>query len=105
MRRLFGVLAALSTGVSSSLFASGMTLHIWMAEKAADDFANYYRSSHPLTKAVPSSLTQVMPRVILSVNMRIGITFSTPITTSSMSAVLISAAAPVARLLPTCWVR
>jgi hypothetical protein len=38
MRRLFGVLAALGFTVSSNLLASGMTLHIWMAEKAANEY-------------------------------------------------------------------
>jgi len=38
MRRLFGIFAALGTSVASPLFASGMTLHIWMAEKAADEY-------------------------------------------------------------------
>lgn len=38
MRRLFCLLTAVCTSVSSSLLASGMTLHIWMAEKAANEY-------------------------------------------------------------------
>jgi hypothetical protein len=38
MRRLFGVLVALGFTVPTHLLASGMTLHIWMAEKAANEY-------------------------------------------------------------------
>ncbi|WP_176736617.1 zinc dependent phospholipase C family protein [Oligoflexus tunisiensis] len=40
MRLFFSILATLGLGVSSSLFASGMTLHIWMAEKAANEYVH-----------------------------------------------------------------